>query len=286
MDRPSGHSGQERNSNGIIDQFHKYESSKSALKNNSTRSNNQNTNIIYSTNVNLKHTRQKSTSNLNEFVIRKLSVNELPVQRQIFDSRKTSTDHPVFLSDKKNSMPSKSTTMRGNSSSNLVKYGEHGFHSHKPSALFDQTTKNAIGKLFEANALELTFSPVKEFSKGAKNTKIMTTAHVGFADGLLSKKPSTVALELDNMNEDLSKKDSKRYTSSTKNLNFMKSKPRHQKSYSNNMGLNLVSHRSSEKYEPTVTSNNFRGTSSIGGNKLDLLYLNSNKISSDIEANF
>jgi hypothetical protein len=126
---------------------------------------------------------------------------------------------------------------------------------------------------------------VKEFSKGTKNTKMMTTINVGFADGLLSKKPSTMALELGDMNED-SKKDSKRYTSSTKNLNFMKSKPRHQKSYSNNMGLNLGSHRSSEKYEPTVTSNNLRGTGSIGANKMDLLYLNSNKISSDIEANF
>jgi hypothetical protein len=138
----------------------------------------------------------------------------------------------------------------------------------------------------DANSVAFTFSPVKEFSKGTKNTKIMTTPHVGFADSLLCKKPSTVALELGYMNEDLSKKDSKRYTSSTKNLNFIKSKPRHQKSYSNNMGLNMVSHRSSEKYEPTVTSNNLRGTGSIGGNKLDVLYLNSNKISSDIEANF
>jgi hypothetical protein len=146
--------------------------------------------------------------------------------------------------------------------------------------------KTLLVIFFDANSVAFTFSPVKEFSKGTKNTKIMTTNHAGFADGLLSKKPSTVALELGDMNEDLSKKDSKRYTSSTKNLNFMKSKPRHQKSYSNNMGLNLVSHRSSEKYEPTLTSNNLRGTGSIGGNKMDLLYLNSNKISSDIEANF
>ena len=41
-------------------------------KNNSTRSTNHN--ILY--NTNLKHSRQKSTTNLNEFVIRKLSFND------------------------------------------------------------------------------------------------------------------------------------------------------------------------------------------------------------------
>jgi hypothetical protein len=147
-DRPSGQAGKERNSNVIIDQFNKYESSMSSLKNNSTRNNKHNTDIIHSTNVNIKHARQKSTSNLNEFVIRKLSVNELPIQRHNFDSRKPSHEHLNFLSDKKNSLPGRSTIMKANSSSNLVKYGEHGFHSHKPRALFDQTTKNPIGNFF------------------------------------------------------------------------------------------------------------------------------------------
>lgn len=125
-----------------------------------------------------------------------------------------------------------------NTGKNIIKLSEHGFHSHKPSAVFPQSEiKKNIG---------ISFSPVKELIKPSHKNRMTTNkddvnhhnVNLNIYQTAKKKPHDLIENQIRGIDEDISKKDSKRFTSSTKNLNLIKNKPRHQKSYSNNMGLN------------------------------------------------
>lgn len=250
---------------------------KNSQKHNSTRSINQNV-LTFNSNS-LKHSRQKSSVNLNnEFVIRKLSFNEVipssnevKQQKAIFDSRKASHENANMILGKKSPNISKlinNANHRG--SKNIMKLSDVGFHSHKPSHIFQTSENNFLSNI----------SPVKEIVKPTKSKIVykVESCREPLNDYSSKKKiHERISSQIKGIDQDFLKKDFKNFTSSTKNL--VKSKPRHQKSYSNNMALNLVSHRSTDKNDT-----NMLVCSSLTNKKKELLYLH-NKHASESDQN-
>lgn len=92
------------------------------------------------------HLKQKSSSNLNEFVIRKLSVNELQSDRSKvrFDSRKCSHENMSNTAKASNLKKKVVKSSRGST-------GTAGFHSQKPSNHFEtmHIASNTGGNFFD-----------------------------------------------------------------------------------------------------------------------------------------
>ena len=181
-------------------------------------------------------------------MIRKLSFNENLTSsnenkqsKAIFESRKASHEKVNLILGKKSPNVSNAPNhLKLASTKNVMKVSETGFHSHKPSAIF-QSSETNFHRSLAAN-----ISPVKELGKSKKLIyKVESNRDPLHEFSSKKKSHERISSQIKGIDTDFLKKDLKNFTSSTKNL--VKSKPRHQKSYSNTLALNLVSHRSSDK---------------------------------------